>query len=161
MDTAYLFNIVNEPTAAPSMRDIAEFVVGTKLPNIHDSVLDARAAMQAAVYRFHNGVSPPIPRSAGDATTLMIHRIPDNCTEHHIYQMIMTHTNVVPSKIQPISRSPNRTEAAGKTIAMFTSVKHAELAFESLPGPERPDKSNKPQKRVYIKGGGYICIRKP
>ena len=43
--------------------------------------------------------------------------------------------------------------------AEFSSEAHAALAFESLAGPNRPDKSGRPQKRVYLKGGGYICVR--
>jgi hypothetical protein len=50
--------------------------------------------------------------------------------------------------------------AAGKCVASFPSKAHADLAFEALSGPCRPDKSNFPQKRVYLQGGGYLCVRK-
>jgi len=51
--------------------------------------------------------------------------------------------------------------ATGKATAVFPSAQHADLAFDSIAGPNRPDKSGRAQKRIYFKsGGGYICVRK-
>ena len=156
-----------------SVRDISEQVLGVKLPDIHDSVQDARAALQSAAYFARNGTAPEIVRKQRGANgsslpALLIHRIPDFCTEEHIRHMVMQHTFVVPAAVAPISRgapepmspSGGSANATGKTTVQFSTQQHADLAFESISGPNRPDKSNRPQKRVYLRGGGYVCVRK-
>lgn len=47
----------------------------------------------------------------------------------------------------------------GKSVVIFKSQEHANLAFQSISGPVRPDNNNKPQKRVYLKAGGYLAVR--
>lgn len=125
-----------------------------------------------------NGCQPPTPRlssssATGDAATvngsnlkqkeLLVHRIPASLSEKDIFNMMTTHTNVVPSFIDPILRqsaNSNGSSDNSKTCIRFTSAAHCDLAFDSISGPNRPDKSNAPQKRVYLKTGGYICVRK-
>ncbi len=161
IDTAYLYTIQNEPGQSPSVRDIADQLLGIQMGNIHDSVQDAGAAMKAALYLMQYGLPQEIGRSEGDKTCLMVHRIPDGFTEQHIVQLFTTSTFVVPSRVQPIAKNANSTAPNNlKTMAYFETAAHAELAFETLAGPDRPDKSNKSQKRVYVTGGGYICVRK-
>ena len=169
IDTAYFYSVENEPGHHASVRDIAEQVLGIKLPQLHDSAQDARAALQAAAYICKNGAPPPIVRKAlVPVPSLLVHRIPDFCSVDHVRTMLVNSTNVVPSDILPITRGVDNTSspagsntvAAGKTTVTFTTQEHADLAFNSIPGPNKPDKSNRAQKRVYLKGGGYICIRK-
>ena len=81
--------------------------------------------------------------------------------------MVISSTNVVPVDILPITwgcdaaaSPPAVAVPMGKTTVTFTTQLHADLAFDSIPGPNKPDKANRAQKRVYLKGGGYICIRK-
>jgi len=123
--------------------------------------------------------------------------------------MVMTYTSIVPTAIsvagasnKPSSTNPNPTitteaeldhlaSAAGlKLQVTFATQQHAELAFNSIPGPDAPDKSGKSQKKIFFKldqskngngnngkvedkkhasGGGkkrrtstndYLCIRK-
>jgi hypothetical protein len=150
-------------------------VLGIKLPRLHDSVQDARAALQAAAYICKNGTAPAIVREASSSEpSLLLHRIPDYCTVDSVRQMLMSSTYVVPVNVYSINRnatpgatasadiqSPAATGAAvGKMNAVFSTQQHADLAFDSIPGPIRPDASKRPQKRVYLQGGGYIYVRK-
>lgn len=48
----------------------------------------------------------------------------------------------------------------GKTRVQFDSAEECEAAFLALSGPVWSDKENKPQKRVYLKSGGYINVKK-
>lgn len=182
VDTAYLFTLENEPGAAPSLRDVSEQILGTKLPDTHDSVEDARAALYGGAVLLSRGPQPPIIRknstngavaaaaaSAASAAatagcSLLVHRIPDYCTEQHIQEMIVAYTQVMPCKVNTITRGAPTTDSSsvpsGKTTIFFSSQIHCDLAFESIAGPNRPDKQNRDQKRVYFKGGGYICVRK-
>ena len=67
IDTSYLFAVENEPFSLPSMRDISHHILGTKLSHVHDSVEDARAAHQAAMYLLVQGCpeEPPSMPSSG------------------------------------------------------------------------------------------------
>jgi hypothetical protein len=171
IDSAYFYGVENEPGHHASVRDVSEQVLGIRLPELHDSIQDARAALQAAAYICKHGTAPLITRSwsrpagselAGSESelgpNLLLHRIPSSCSEEHIKEMILTNTSICPAKILPVSRGTDGD--TGKTTILFSSQLHADLAFDSIPGPNRPDKANRAQKRIYLKGGGYICIRK-
>ena len=188
IDTAYLYSAgTKRPTMAPSLRDVSVKILGNKISDIHDSAQDARAALHAAMYLLINDDISALTSdnkkdassgngasaSAADETLLLlVHRIPDFCTEVHVHQMILDYAKVVPAQVLPIQRGPASTgtggagasdEPRGKTTVEFTSARHAVLAFDSIVGPNRPDKSGRDQKRIYFKstrGGGYICIRK-
>ena len=179
IDTAFLYHLVGEAeSVCPSLRDVLEHVMGMKLLELHDSVEDAQATLRAALHVLNEGTPPLITRSASsqihiNACSLLIHRIPEGCTEEHIKAMIMKHTSVVPSEVLPITRGkddppaaaggsppPTAPQAAGRATIVFPSEKHAVLALESIVGPNRPDNSGRIQKRVYMKGGGYVCVRK-
>lgn len=170
IDTSYLFAVENEPGASPSMRDVSEHILGTKLPELHDSVLDARAANQAAIYLLVQGCpedSPTCPRtgpnsSSALATQLLAHRLPSSCTADHLLNMIMKYSRIIPESVGTVIGANDADDVArGKSVLTFISKEHANLVFDSIPGPSRPDKSNKAQKRIYLKGsGGYINLRK-
>ena len=143
--------------------------------------------MSVAASVHTHGYSSAVPRwlAAGAQTTdvssgvaavihkqkeLLIHRIPMTLKEKDIFNMLTTHTNIIPVHIDPITRTlgtggqsnnnNNQNNDNGKTCIRFPSVTHCNLAFETISGPNRPDKSGHPQKRVYLKTGGYICVRK-
>jgi len=184
VDTAYLYTVHQQDNASPSLRDVSEQVLHWKLADTHDSIQDARASLYAAAKRLIAGPQAPIVRSGGGsgsgsgsgsshkgtgtsatddlATSLFIHRIPEYCTEEHLAEMLTSYTQIVPVKVNPITRPVVRDPKvpAGKTLVFFKTPTHSELAFESISGPNRPDKQNRSQKRVYFKGGGYICVRK-
>jgi hypothetical protein len=168
VDTAYLYHVENESiNQSPSIRDISEFIFGENMTTIHDSVRDAEAALKAAKYILVNGSAPPIPRSSLSSgrplnSGLLIHRIPEGCDEEKTKEMIVSLTSIVPALVLPVTWVLDSTGGAqlGKTTVFFATKEHADLAFEALPGPNRPDKANRPQKRAYLQGGGYLCIRK-
>jgi hypothetical protein len=167
IDTAYLYNLENEPESMPSLRTVSEQVLGFQLGDSHDSVKDACTSLYAAVHSAQHGPSPGLQRngktsgSSSHEPGLLLHRLPDFCHEEHVMRVMIAYTNVVPIRIAPIVRGdPTGAEPVGKTTVYFSTQQHAELAFESISGPLRPDKQNKPQKRIYLKGGGYIYVRK-
>lgn len=190
IDTSYAFDIENEAGKSPSLRDIAMFVNNTNLSanRQHDSIQDAQIAVQAVYYLIEQqklvsgglnrsvasmlkDATPSVTRSSHGLThpanqCLLVHRIPGSYTADDVKNMFVTCTYVVPSSVPPITHG-NLSEgeapadsSAGKTIVVFASEEHANLAFETLTGPNRPDKNNKAQKRVYLKSGGHICVRK-
>lgn len=175
VDTAYLYAVQNEPGSTPGLRDIAASVLNMQMLDTHDSVQDARAAAMAALYIVENGYQPPIARANGGGSSsssssscgpsLLAHRVPYTCTESDLIDMLTTLSAVVPSEVKCLLRGvkkdgKEKDDPVGKFSVIFKSQAHADLAFETLPGPNRPDKSNRPQKRVYLRNGGYLCIRK-
>jgi RNA exonuclease 1 len=186
IDTSYLFEVENEPGKAPSLRDIAQHVCNVSLAGnrTHDSVQDAKIAVQSVTQlslqleKLQQTPAVlakaleciPIPRmiaglSQPAVQCLLVHRIPSAYTVDDIKSMFSTCAFVVPLEVQPISYGADEGPAPvggniGKTTVAFSSEAHANLAFESLTGPNRPDKNNKAQKRVYLKNGGHICVRK-
>ncbi len=166
VDTSYLYTLENEPNQSPSIRDISEAVLGNTMENVHDSIRDAEAALRAAEYILQTGSAPAVPRSAASlarqsGAALLIHRIPQGFTTETLSEMIVNLCAVIPTSVQNISWSHDSAgNDLGKALVYFPSREHCDLAFEALPGPNRPDKTNKPQKRSYLQGGGYICIRK-
>jgi hypothetical protein len=65
IDTAYFYTVDKEPGHHASVRDISEQVLGVKLPQVHDSVQDARAALQVCEQRTG---SPPVDASSLNAS---------------------------------------------------------------------------------------------
>ena len=177
IDTAYLYTVEGELGAAPSMRDVSESIIGDKLNDWHDSLTDAKASLRAAAYLLiYDKEMPEVPRihSATMGASLLVHRIPENCADVDIFKMISTYTNVNPNDITAVLKGGepdpiNENGHRDKVNALFASKAHADLAFDSIPGPNRPDKTGRAQKRVYYSRsansgkndkGGYICIRK-
>ncbi len=128
--------------------------------------------MFAAAYALIHQSVPAILRtpiaartSDNSAVQLMIHRIPAFCTAEHIKQMLVEYTNVVPISISAIERvagnhDESSSECFGRAVVVFSSLQHAELAFNTIQGPNRPDKQGRPQKRVYFKNGGHMYVRR-
>lgn len=90
------------------------------------------------------------------------HRIPSIVQPEHIVDMFQSRTHVTPVGVDPIIPTGNGTGAAalGRTTARFLSKAHADLAFETLTGPARPDKGGRDQKRVYLAGNkDYLQVR--
>jgi hypothetical protein len=167
IDTALVYPL-EESNNCPSLRDISEQVLGVKMNDTHDSVEDARQALKAALHLMTNGIPAPIIRKVVLPAALLIHRIPEGYTEETVHQLLVAQTSIVPRSVETILRGGSSSEggessgksSTGRCNVEFLTPAHAELAFETIAGPLRPDKSNKPQKRMYLKGGGYICVRK-
>lgn len=160
IDTAYLYSIENEPGASASIRDISDQALGVKLPDIHDSVLDSRASLQAAIYAMAHDDIAPIIRANSIAHSLLVHRLPDYCTAEHITDMLIAQTQIVPVRVEFLVAKGEPVASSKKCNVHFLTVQHADLAFESIGGPNRPDNKQRPQKRVYLSSGGYVWIRR-
>jgi hypothetical protein len=85
-----------------------------------------------------------------------VHRLPVNTLPEHISEMFLAYTSIRPKNIPDIAFAGQQ----GKCNVEFASSEHAELAYATLVGDERADKTGKMQKRVGLKGGGYVCVRK-
>ena len=120
IDTSYLFAVDNEPGASPSMRDVSEHILGTKLTELHDSVLDARAANQAAIYLLVQGCPedpPACPRTglngaAALATQLLAHRLPSNCTADQLLTMFMKYSRIIPESVGSVIGANDSNDSA-------------------------------------------------
>ena len=70
--------------------------------------------------------------------------------------MIVKHTDIQPITVDPIEFSGN----TGKTLVTFKTARHCRLAFDTLEGTAEEDPSGRSQKKVYLRDGGHIKIRK-
>eukprot|EP00585_Thalassiosira_rotula_P012849 CAMPEP_0196130672 /NCGR_PEP_ID=MMETSP0910-20130528/964_1 /TAXON_ID=49265 /ORGANISM="Thalassiosira rotula, Strain GSO102" /LENGTH=589 /DNA_ID=CAMNT_0041390025 /DNA_START=69 /DNA_END=1838 /DNA_ORIENTATION=+ len=167
-DTAMLFTHIDETDGTPSLKNLAHGVLGREMPDVHDSVNDARVALACAQhYVAKHGRVDPVEKKytrsssrhrldAADTTMLLVHRLPNTTVAEHLTEMFLAYTHVKPKKVPEIQFNGTY----GKCNIEFSSKEHAELAYTSLVGEEREDKTGKKQKRVGLKGGGYVCVRK-
>lgn len=183
VDSACLYGAADSETAMVSLRDIVAHVLKIDMPEKHDSVNDARMAYQVVNhYRTKKGKVDGIPRStmvnaksnsfnglrASDyESQLFVHRIPKNaCDEAQLLQMFVAYTHVQPIKVDEIeygntnTNTPDHANTSGKTHVHFSSGRHGSLAFDSLDGKAIADASGRLQKKVFLKNGNYIRIRK-
>ena len=161
VDSSFLFPVKDAPNATPSLKDLAASVIKKEMPQTHDSVNDARAALLCLeAYLGKKGKVAPIERSpsrnAIAASQLFVHRIPKMCQPSHLNNMFLAHTSVQPADINEIEFAGE----TGRTHVTFRSSRHANLAFDTLEGKEEADKSGRMQKKVYLKNGGYVRVRK-
>uniref|UniRef100_A0A7S2KAR6 C3H1-type domain-containing protein n=1 Tax=Leptocylindrus danicus TaxID=163516 RepID=A0A7S2KAR6_9STRA len=159
VDSAFILKVKDEEHSCPSLKDSAKTLFGKDMPEIHDSVNDARVSLECVEhYLEKEGKVDPIIRSvrSNDRHKLFIHRIPKVCTVEHISAMIQQYTFIVPSTVEPIEFSSN---GYGKTYVVFESAKHSYLAFDTIKATARPDKTGKLQKRVYLRNSEYVQIR--
>ena len=166
IDTAMLYTYVNPDDGTPSLKNLAKGVLGKEMPNVHDSVNDARVALECATnYVVLDGKVAPVEkvytrsratRGEDSANMLLVHRLPTSTLPEHLSEMFLAYTSIKPNKVPDIVFSGS----FGKCNVEFTSREHAELAYVTLNGEEREDKGGKKQKRVSLKGGGYVCVRK-
>jgi len=162
-DSAMLFTCKDAPNATCSLKDLASSVLKKEMPNIHCSVNDARTASICIEDGFikTNGKTELIERSFSSKTRrssndLFVHRIPKGCQPEHIKNMFLSHTSIQPEEVTDIIYNSD----TGKTTVSFLTSGHAKLAFDSFDNEEKPDKTGRMQKRVYLRNGGYAYIRK-
>ena len=172
VDSALLFALKDEPREATcSLKELAASVLDREMPNVHDSVNDARVACKSIEVGFiaTGGKTELIVRrfatrasGNGNINTnaeLFLHRIPRECKADHISKMFLIHSHIRPEKVNDIER-PRGESTTGKTTVTFSSKDHAELAFVSIEGDAKPDKTGRMQKRVYLRNGDYVQVRK-
>jgi RNA exonuclease 1 len=160
VDSAYLFPVKDQPNASISLKDLTKSVLSIDMPKTHDSVNDTRMTMECLKHWLKKeGRVEPIVRAATPsyAAQLFVHRIPKNlCEESHLSRMFLHHTSIEPTTVETIEFAGE----VGKTHIIFKSGKHASLAFDCLEGIGHPDASGKLQKKVFLKTGGYVRVRK-
>jgi RNA exonuclease 1 len=164
-DSACLFAAADSETAQVALRDLAAHLLQTTMPEKHDSVNDARVAYQCLeLYRTSQGQVAPIPRTPKpnnrciDASQLFLHRIPKNvCDASQLSQMFLSHTHIQPVSVDDLIFADG---TSGKTHVTFSSARHCNLAFDSIEGNGEVDPSGRLQKKVYLRNGDYIRVRK-
>lgn len=175
VDTAMLYSHTDINDGTPSLRNLAHGVLQARvMPDVHDSVNDARVALACAQhYLDKKGVVDSIEKvytrsnskrmnidgtdTTTTAATLMVHRLPIGTQSNHIAEMFVAFTYITPKHVPEIEFSGGK---QGKCFVEFMTAEHAELAYNSLTGKEGEDKTGKKQKRVGMKSGGYVCVRK-
>ena len=162
-DSALLFKASDSETASVSLKDLAKAVLGKEMPNKHDSVNDAITAQKCIEhYLEKKGKVKEVVRSSvvqreAAASQLFIHRIPKGvCSEENLTKMFLVHTSVQPSAMDSIEFTGDH----GKTHVTFPSSRHANLAFDSLDSKAEEEASGRLQKKVFLRNGGYIRVRK-
>jgi RNA exonuclease 1 len=159
-DSSFLFRAKDSPGATPSLKDCVKTILKKDMPETHDSVNDARKALECVLEWVNNdGKVEEIERSAKPQSKghqLFIHRIPNVCTEEHLTSMFLKHTTIEPIEVDEIEFAGS----TGKTHVSFKTTRHANLAFESLDGNAEEEKSGRLQKKVYLRNGNYIRVRK-
>ena len=166
VDSALLFTDKDETNnAACSLKDVVKSVTGKEMPKIHCSVNDARSALISIEegYLKKDGKPDPVERSVKKnrssretSISLFVHRIPKGCKPEHLKNMIVSYTSISPTEINDIIFGSD----TGKTTVTFKSPEHASLAFKTFENEAKPDKTGRMQKRIFMRNGDYICIRK-
>ena len=173
-DSAYLFNVKDEEHALPSLKDLAFNVLEREMPDTHDSVNDARVTLLcidegwvkkdnganaeqiSRVFQKRKKKTIRIGEKHDYSSELFVHRIPRSFTKEHVENLFVMLTNIKPSNVPDIEYGND----TGKATVKFLSGDHSRLAFETLIGDAQPDKTGRLQKRVYLKKGGYVQVRK-
>ncbi len=161
-DSSYLFHAKDSPTATPSLKDTVKTMLHMDMPDTHDSVNDARKALECVLHWVKNdGNVEGVERSAKVRSQpmghkLFVHRIPKICTEEHLTNMFLKHSYIQPTEVDEIQFAASH----GKTHVSFKSPRHANLAFETLDGNAEEENSGRLQKKVYLRNGDYIRVRK-
>jgi RNA exonuclease 1 len=173
VDSALLFKAKDCPTATVSLKDLALTILKKEMPEVHDSTNDARVALLCLDhYREQEGKVEEIVRTPSTKRRgsnggvvldgrnhhqLFVHRIPQNCQPMHIAKMLLEHSAVAPDSVNDIDFSSG---AKGKAIVNFKSPRHAFLAFDTIKGTAETEKSGRLQKKVFLRDGDYVRIRK-
>jgi RNA exonuclease 1 len=161
-DSSFLFRSKDSPAATPSLKDTVKTMLKKEMPNTHDSVNDARKSLECVLHWIQNdGKVEEVERSAkrtfqATGHQLFIHRIPKMCNEEQLSGMFLKHSYIQPIEVEDIQFSGS----SGKTHVSFKSPRHANLAFETLDGKAEEEKSGRLQKKVYLRNGDYIRVRK-
>jgi len=161
-DSANLFVAKDDNNSTPGLKDIAKAVLNEDMPETHDSVNDAITALRCLeFYIEHDGKVEPIERMTQvrnkfASSQLFVHRIPKICSTDHLESLFLNHTWVSPLKIDNIELTGQH----GKTVVTFKSSRHANLAFFTLEGDQDSDSSGRAQKKVFLRSGSYIRVRK-
>lgn len=164
-DSSFLFHAKDSTTATVSLKDAVKSVMGLDMPETHDSVNDARKALECVLHwREKDGQVELVERTPKNhpfqhqrtAHQLFVHRIPKVCKAEHLSKMFQKNTSIEPTAVDEVVFAGE----TGKAHVSFKSARHANLAFDSLDGNADEDKSGRLQKKVYLRNGDYVRVRK-
>lgn len=157
-DSSFLFFAKDSTASSVSLKDLVASIFKVEMPDTHDSVNDARKALECVMHWVEkDGDVETIERTAKHkGNQLFVHRIPKQCQTHHLTNMFVKHTSVEPLSVDDIEYAGDM----GKTHVIFRSPRHASLAFDTLEGTAEPDKSGRLQKKVFLRNGDYVRVRK-
>lgn len=162
-DSSLLFRPADNENGTVALRDLALALLGKEMPKIHDSVNDARTALLCLKHYLEKDghveaiVRKP-PKHLEAASQLFVHRIPKHVTPKHVEEMLLDHAKIAPDQVDAIDYSGAGN--MGKTWVKFQTPAHANLAFATLAGTAELDSSKRLQKKVFMRDGQYIRIRK-
>jgi RNA exonuclease 1 len=161
VDSSFLFRAKDSTNSAVSLRDTVRAVLKSEMPETHDSVNDATKALECVLHWMkRNGKVDLIERTVKQTShkghQLFVHRIPKQCKAEHLVNMFLKHTTVQPVEVDDILFSGN----TGKTYVSFKSPAHANLAFNTIEGDSEEDLSERLQKKVFLRNGDYVRVRK-
>jgi len=163
-DSSFLYFAKGTTTSQVSLKDLVQNIFQKPMPETHDSVNDARKALECYLHWVErDGNVEEIERTQRRTATnplassqLFVHRIPKVCKPENLSSMIVKHTDIQPITVDPIEF----TGTFGRTLVTFKSGRHCRLAFETLEGTAEEDPSGRSQKKVYLRDGGHIKVRK-
>jgi len=160
-DSSFLFRGKESPSSPVSLKDTVMSVMNESMPETHDSVNDARKALACVVHWMEkNGKVDLVDRTPKHSNhkghQLFVHRIPKLCKPEHLSNMFLKNTSIQPVEVEEIQFSGT----TGKTHVIFKSSRHANLAFEALDGKAEEEKSGRLQKKVFLRNGDYVRVRK-
>jgi len=161
VDSAMLLKVKDDENRTPSLKDSVKTLLDQDMPKTHDSVNDARVSLAVMEHYLENDgnvkeiIATARERRESVADKLFIHRIPRICKEEHIMKMIQQYSNIIPLSCDPIEFSGD----TGRTHVKFNSTKHTFLAFNSIKGSAKPDKTGRLQKRIYMRNSEYVQVR--
>jgi RNA exonuclease 1 len=161
-DSAFLYEASDSTSASCSLKDIVKKVLNKEMPKTHDSVNDARKALECVAHWIEKGGGvesierTPKHHSHTNSDKLFVHRISKTVKREHMISMFLNQTTIQPVDVDEIAFQGN----TGKTHVSFKTAAHADLAFDSIEGKADEDLSGRLQKKVYLRNGDYIRIRK-
>ena len=165
IDTSMLFCLGSG--GMPALKDLVKFCLKKEMPEVHDSRLDARMALECAksdMARAPGSGLKEVPRASGESThreahhVLRVHRVPDNVTVADLESLFVTSSHVVPLRLAPLCKKGNKYT----TSVFFHTLQHADLAFDTLQGKDDSDSFGNPQKTVFLQDkAAYIVVGKP
>lgn len=165
VDTAFIFKRKGDTTGQqlPGLKDLANDLLQMDLPEIHDSTLDAKICLKAALWALDHGVHHEVERvlkkshqQQHESSKLRIHYIPQGLTPTDLQNRLVELTHILPMMIENIQYKDaalgqhSKTHVRGSTSVIYSSSAHAALAFETLEGAIRYDSIQRPEKSIRI-----------
>ena len=181
IDTAFLFSYKNLPRSTPGLADLCKRLLSSEMraEGKHDSVEDAKMALELAKWECANGPTGPLdppedkvdPR---DLTKLFVHRVPRGTLEEDLRGLFSKDNGTIgvdhAGDLEAVHgkflgpETPLDSSRTTSAYIEFKTVDACNMAFKSLRGQQGTDALGRPQKSVKMvvksdgkddaKGGG-------